>query len=296
MEIRLFDGEDYIWKTQITKNGIKIYQSIQVNLKDLKLTCRAFGLPFPIAEPIYYGQKDSDCLSVKKGASVNCNLLKACFHSSGTHTECVGHIVEEQINVLDCIEKSSARSGTPIRSLLVTLDSDYIPGEDSLLTEKNLRDQCAQWQHVVPGYFDALIVRGLVGWKKARGNIHDFTGTNPPYFESSAITFMTEELQIQHLVVDLPSIDREESSKDMPNHSLFFGIKPGIKSIRSPSDSLRLHSTITELAYLPYEVKDGPYLLLLQVASINMDAAPSSPVLFPVSILPFNSHDIKKEQ
>jgi hypothetical protein len=38
--------------------------------------------------------------------------------------------------------------------------------------------------------------------------------------------------------------------------------------------------TITELAFVPDDVKDGLYLLNLQVAPFDNDAAPSRPLLF----------------
>jgi hypothetical protein len=40
--------------------------------------------------------------------------------------------------------------------------------------------------------------------------------------------------------------------------------------------------TITELAFVEDAAGDGPYLLDLQVAPFDMDAAPSRPLLFPV--------------
>ena len=39
--------------------------------------------------------------------------------------------------------------------------------------------------------------------------------------------------------------------------------------------------TITELAFVPDRLADGPYMLVLGVAPIHMDAAPSDPILVP---------------
>ena len=40
--------------------------------------------------------------------------------------------------------------------------------------------------------------------------------------------------------------------------------------------------TITELIYVPNEIKDGLYLLQIQIASLEIDASPSKPVLYEI--------------
>ncbi|HRI35474.1 MAG TPA: hypothetical protein PLD02_17115 [Saprospiraceae bacterium] len=45
-------------------------------------------------------------------------------------------------------------------------------------------------------------------------------------------------------------------------------------------EAVRKHCTITELIYVPNEVRDGFYLLDLQTAAFDLDASPSRPVLF----------------
>jgi hypothetical protein len=42
----------------------------------------------------------------------------------------------------------------------------------------------------------------------------------------------------------------------------------------------RFDASITELIYVPEEIPDGFYLLNLQVAPVESDAAPSRPVLY----------------
>lgn len=46
--------------------------------------------------------------------------------------------------------------------------------------------------------------------------------------------------------------------------------------------SVLSHRTITEFVYVPSTVNDGYYMLNLQVSPIQLDAAPSRPILFPV--------------
>ena len=53
--------------------------------------------------------------------------------------------------------------------------------------------------------------------------------------------------------------------------------------MRSNARERIVSRTITELAFVADAAADGPYLLDLQVAPFDMDAAPSRPLLFPVS-------------
>ena len=40
-------------------------------------------------------------------------------------------------------------------------------------------------------------------------------------------------------------------------------------------------NTITELCYIPNTVKDGTYILNIQIPNFTLDAAPSRPILIP---------------
>ena len=75
---------------------------------------------------------------------------------------------------------------------------------------------------------------------------------------------------VKHLLLDLPSVDREEDGGQLLNHHQFW---------QYPNE-IRKDATITELIFVPDEVKDGEYLLNLQVTSLVMDASPSKPVLY----------------
>ena len=43
-----------------------------------------------------------------------------------------------------------------------------------------------------------------------------------------------------------------------------------------------LENTITELAFIPEKIKDGKYILNLQIAAFVSDASPSRPILFEI--------------
>ena len=77
---------------------------------------------------------------------------------------------------------------------------------------------------------------------------------------------------VDHLLIDLPSVDREKDGGALLCHKVFWNF----------DGKLRKHATITELIYVPNTVKDGTYFLNLQVAPFENDASPSRPVLYKI--------------
>src|SRR5262249_52682114 len=104
----------------------------------------------------------------------------------------------------------------------------------------------------------------------------DYSDITPPYLSRDAAEFLVFR-GIEHLVVDLPSIDRAHDEGRLTAHRVFFGLPPGSHSL---SQARRPRSTVTELAFIPDAVTDGPYLLEIQVPAIAGDAVPSRPLLY----------------
>ena len=75
-----------------------------------------------------------------------------------------------------------------------------------------------------------------------------------------------------HLLIDMPSIDRESDEGKLEAHHAFWNY---------PANT-QLHKTITEFIYVPNEINDGTYILNLQIAPFENDASPSKPVLYKV--------------
>ena len=99
-----------------------------------------------------------------------------------------------------------------------------------------------------------------------------YSGTNPAYLHHDAAAYI-RECGIDHLLLDLPSVDREEDGgKLLVYHDEFW----------SYPQSPRTNATITELIYVPDEIKDGTYLLNLQIASFENDASPSKAFVIQV--------------
>ena len=85
---------------------------------------------------------------------------------------------------------------------------------------------------------------------------------------------------VDHLLVDLPSVDRMQDNGLLLAHRAFWGMPQGSAAL---SQATHPHATITELIYVPDNVADGNYLLNLQVAPLDADAAPSRPLLYPLT-------------
>ena len=86
------------------------------------------------------------------------------------------------------------------------------------------------------------------------------------------LTALLAHHKVKHLLLDLPSVDREEDGGALAAHKAFW---------QYPENN-RMDATITELIYVPEIVKDDLYFLNLQIASIESDASPSKPVLYSI--------------
>ena len=82
------------------------------------------------------------------------------------------------------------------------------------------------------------------------------------------------EQGVRHLLVDLPSVDREEDGGKLLAHKAFWQYP----------DNIRENCTITELIYADNIIKDGLYLLNIQIASFEIDVSPSKPVLYALTV------------
>ena len=104
-----------------------------------------------------------------------------------------------------------------------------------------------------------------------------YSNTNPAYLEEAAAIFI-REIGIQHLLIDLPSVDKEHDDGKLLAHKAFWNVK----DVNQLNEDARMNATITELIFVSDEVADGSYLLNLQMAPFENDASPSKPVLFAI--------------
>lgn len=212
----------------------------------------AFHLPDIKYQPAESG---SFVGSVQRGGSCNVNNIFFSPHGNGTHTECIGHITKEKYSINDCLKEFF------FMALLVSVAPEQ-KGDDKMVTREQLQKQIGSQKP------EALLIRTFPNDDSKKSK--NYSGTNPPYIHHEAAAFVCE-LGIKQLLIDLPSMDREDDGGQLLAHRAFWNY---------PS-APRINSTITELIYVPSSIADGMYFLNLQVASFDNDASPSRPVLFP---------------
>ncbi|MBL8181730.1 MAG: cyclase family protein [Blastocatellia bacterium] len=210
----------------------------------------------------------------RKGSSVNFDQYTFIPHCNGTHTECVGHITDERISILDCLQD------VMMPAMLVSVEPELLSeppasaggqfAGDKVISAAILRSRLSTTATAVP---KALIIRTLPNDGSKLERRYD-TDNIPPYFAADAIEYIVE-CGFKHLLVDLPSLDRLDDPT-LPAHRAFWNVEMGSHEV---NDATRMNSTITELIYVPNEVADGEYTLNLQIAPFDADAAPSRPIL-----------------
>lgn len=227
-----------------------------------------FGAPPASAEAITAGSFVGD---VRHGGSCNCSVHTLAPHCNGTHTECVGHITQERLSVRDL----ALRHLSAALLISVTPESSRDAPGDLVISLAALQ---AALGRVTLSDYPALIVRTMPNDSSKLSRNYD-EGTLPPYFALDAMRYVVEQ-GVDTLVVDLPSIDRAQDGGQLAAHRIFWGMPAGSTS---EANVTRKHATITEMAFIDSAVVDGAYLLNLQVAPFMIDAAPSRPILLPLS-------------
>jgi len=202
--------------------------------------------------------------SVKLGGSVNFNDVFFNPHGHGTHTECVGHISREFHNVNESLTKyfftAHLITVTPTQN---TQETEWKKLGDMIITADMIKAALGAHRP------EALVVRTLPNSQEKRTK--NYSSTNFPYLDDAATAWLAS-IGVNHLLVDLPSVDREEDGGMLKAHHAFWNYP----------NNTRNTATITEFVFVPDEVKDGAYILNLQTAAFVNDATPSRPVLYRI--------------
>ncbi len=247
---------------------------------------RHFGAPAASSRPLVLPGFSG---SVTSGASCNCSTITLTPHCNGTHTECAGHLTAQPLDAFRIVPPglipAMLATVTPELAAAAGETSHPRPGaQDRLVTRRRLTSAlcAADSRSMMP--CRALVIRtrpnaadehespdtGRNGDGAPKG------GTPPPYLSYEAALWVVER-GIEHLVVDLPSVDRLQDEGLLTAHRVFFGLPPGSSQLDRAG---RPQCTITELACVPESVADGEYLLSLQVPALAGDAVPSRPLLY----------------
>ncbi|MBK6993605.1 MAG: cyclase family protein [Lewinellaceae bacterium] len=211
-----------------------------------------FWAPMPEFAPVRAGDFVG---STAEGGVVNFFNVRVNPHGNGTHTECVGHIARERFVLRECLLESH------FLAKIVSLYPRRTEEGDRVIFKDQLEELFSENEA------EALIIRTLPNDElKLRQN---YSGSNPPYLHHEAAEFLVK-CGVQHLLLDLPSVDREEDDGQLLAHRAFWQYP----------HATRTHATITEMVFVPDRVRDGIYLLNLQTTSLDLDASPSKPVVF----------------
>lgn len=201
--------------------------------------------------------------SVELGGAVNFRNVFFNPHGHGTHTETAGHIDKEVISINQTLRTFffQARLATVTPKPFTGEEQEFICRGDHIITKEILKDAIGK------DFEEAVVIRTLPNSDNKLTK--NYSNTNPAYFEPEALHFLRES-GVKHLLTDLPSVDREEDGGKLLAHRAFWhGGRPDDREC-----------TITEFIFVPDQIEDGNYLLNLQIAPFENDAAPSKPVLY----------------
>jgi arylformamidase len=232
---------------------------------------RAFDLSLPLdfagSQPTFFTAPRASASAytvgsfvgdVARGGSCNCSTYTLTPHCNGTHTECVGHITREPVNICDV-----APSALQLAKVVTVATTRAI--------ERSHLESVALESHT------ALVVRTLPNDATKLGR--DYDREPQVHFDPQAMQWVVEH-GIEHLVTDLPSVDPAHDEGALLAHRIFWGLPERETSV---ARAKRRQATITELAFIDSTIVDGDYLLNLQVAPFLSDAAPSRPLLYPLT-------------
>ena len=237
------------------KYQIDLSQSLDISIpmRASKSNVNAWYVDPPIIEPV----KDGEWIAtVKDGACINFNNIFFNPHAHGTHTECVGHITEKVHSINQNLKQFF------FLAEVITVAPEKLKG-DFVISKKQIQFALGNKKR------DAVVIRTIPNMKDKLSM--QYSNTNPTYLLEEAAIYLKEK-GVNHLLIDLPSVDKEKDECELLAHNAFW----------NTSGKLRMEATITELIFVPNTVEDGTYFLNLQIAPFENDATPSKPVLYKI--------------
>lgn len=243
-----------------------------------------FGAPRAASSTLKLGDFVGD---TTKGGSCNVDSLSMIPHCNGTHTETVGHILNEDIFV------GHTSPNTLLSATLITVEHEmaktvkqvhgesYRPAlneEDWVISRAQLefafKEIARHERALTDNVTKALILHTTYGQQPLSAQYgKDF---EPAFLTVEAMQLIAAK-GYDHLLLDLPSVDRMYDEGLLTNHHIFWGVEEGSHSLGADTHQSK---TITEMIYVRDEIEDGIYLLNLQTPDLQTDAAPSHPVIF----------------
>lgn len=254
--------------------NIRKFYDLSIKQEFSEQQTNSFGVPKATAKPF---QIDNFVGDTNQGGSCNFDEIKIIPHCNGTHTECIGHILNSRDSIVDLLDDVF------VQALLISCYSvsteentdkyiPYIKSDDLLITKSELKKNIKDYDLVGK----ALIIRTIPNPDSKQ--IRDYNQSPSPFFTNDAMQYVFDK-GVKHLLVDLPSIDKAYDDGMLSNHRIFWDVELGIKEKKYSKEH---HKTITEFIYVNDEIHDGEYLLNLQIAPFDLDASPSRPIIFEI--------------
>lgn len=229
---------------------------LSITLKDGATNPRAWYVAPPRFEPV---RENGWVGVVKEGGAVNFRNIFFNPHGHGTHTECLGHITPTVYSINNTIKTFFMEAQViTIKPETITVDGKT----DRVITYDQLLEAVKDLSEI-----PALIIRTLPNHLEK--TVKNYSDSNPPYIDIAALAIINQ-LNVKHLLVDLPSVDKEQDDGILAFHHGFWNVP------KNPD----FERTITEFIYVPENIPDGAYFMNLQVAPFENDAAPSRPLIF----------------
>ena len=200
--------------------------------------------------------------SVKDGGAVNFREILINPHGNMTHTESVGHISQEEINVNKLLQTHHFIAQLiTIKPQKISINNKEGKKEvDEIISLNQIKNK------ILPN-IQALIIRSQKNYDELTNK--NYSHTNWPFLAESSAAYIRNK-GVQHLLIDQPSIDKEFDEGKLLAHRAFWNYP----------NEIDLKKTITELIGIPDHIKDGRYLLNLSLANIENDAVPSRPIIY----------------
>lgn len=232
--------------------------------------------PIDISLPIQEGANNPNCYyardvqfntiksddfigSVSEGGSVNYTEVVITPHGNGTHTETYGHLSSDKKATIGKLFNEFH-----LIANLISLEPEYNGFGDQVITYDSFISKFNTGA-------EAVIIRTLPNNHNKR--LKKYSGTNPAYLDPKIAEHLNK-INVKHLLVDIPSLDKEVDGGELLAHRAFWGLP----------DEIRKDCTITELIYVDNHIQDGFYLLNLQAINMDLDAVPSRPIIFKLNL------------
>lgn len=212
----------------------------------------------------------------RRGGSCNAFSIAMNPHCHGTHTECMGHVVDKRLHAIDTIPNRLLNARlVSIKSMAASRCEERLPAAaengDRVLSLEALQQSLPDGLSTA----EALIIRTMPNPKSKRTQ-HYVDSNDYPYLTRDAMHWIVEA-NIEHLLIDTPSLDRLDDDGALELHRIFWKLPSQGGALKRGA---RREATVTEMIYVDKNVSDGEYLLALQPAPFSGDATPSNPTLF----------------